>query len=73
MQVQTQQTPVTQKYDGVKIFSATMAKERGALGDLVTEWIANNKKVEITSTVVAQSSDSEFHCTTIVVFYKRLG
>lgn len=70
MQVQGQQV-VTEKFDGVKVFSATMGKDRDLLGEKVTEWMQRNPKNHVTTTVVAQSSDSEFHCVTIVVFFTK--
>jgi hypothetical protein len=56
---------------GVKVFSATKAKEREGLGELVTEWLRINPECEIVDKIVTQSSDSEFHCLTITLFYKR--
>lgn len=56
---------------GVKVFSATKAKEREGLGDQVTKWIRANRDAEIVESVVTQSSDSEFHCLTITVFYRE--
>jgi len=58
-------------YNGVKVFSATKAKERAALGESVTEWIRRNPDAEIVDKIVTQSSDSEFHCLTITLFYRR--
>ncbi len=54
---------------GVKVFSATKAKEREALGDEVTRWIRDNPDSEIVDKIVTQSSDSEFHCLTITLFF----
>ena len=59
-------------YEGVKVFSATKARERSELGDVVTAWIKKEKPV-IVDTVVRQSSDREFHCLSITVFYNRSG
>lgn len=56
---------------GVKVFSATKAKEREGLGDEVTKWIRANPDAEIIDKIVTQSSDSEFHCLTITLFYKQ--
>ena len=56
---------------GVKVFSATKAKERELLGELITDWIRTNPNCEIVDKIVTQSSDSEFHCLTITLFYKR--
>ena len=55
---------------GVKVFSATKARERGRLGEEVTHWMRENKNAEIVDKIVTQSSDSEFHCLTITLFYK---
>ena len=56
---------------GVKVFSATKAKEREGLGELVTKWIRANPDTEIVDKIVTQSSDSEFHCLTITLFYRQ--
>jgi len=58
-------------YNGVKVFSATKAKEREGLGEQVTAWLRSNKDVEVVDKIVTQSSDSEFHCLTITLFYKK--
>jgi hypothetical protein len=58
-------------FDGVQTFSATKARERGNLGVKVTEWLGKNE-IEIVDKVVTQSSDQEFHCLTITIFYKNL-
>ncbi len=55
---------------GVKVFSATRARERDALGDVVTAWIRANPQVRVMGRVVRQSSDAAFHCLTIVLFYE---
>jgi ribosomal protein S3AE len=56
---------------GVKVFSATKAKERELLGELITDWIRSHPEHEIVDKIVTQSSDSEFHCLTITLFYKH--
>lgn len=67
-------------YTGLKVFSATKAKERELLGEAITDWIAvklrehtppgaARSRFSVVETVVTQSSDSEFHCLTITVFY----
>ena len=58
------------KFDGVKVFSATKARERVSLGERLTEWLDQNPKLKVVDTVVTQSSDQEFHCLTITVFYQ---
>lgn len=57
-------------FDGVKVFSATKAREREELSNRINDWIESND-MEIVDTTVTQSSDREFHCLTITIFYKR--
>ncbi len=57
-------------FTGVRVFSATKAKEREELGEGVTRWLRANPGVEVVDRVVTQSSDDEFHCLTIVLFYR---
>ena len=59
------------RFTAVRVFSATKAKEREELGDNVTRWLRSNAGVEVVDRVVAQSSDDEFHCLTIVLFYRE--
>lgn len=58
-------------FNGVKIFSATMAQERDRLGDRITEWIRQHPNYDIVDTVVTQSSDEAFHCLAISIFYRE--
>jgi hypothetical protein len=57
------------QYNGVKVFSATKAKDRESLGNGITQWLRNNPGFDVRNTVVTQSSDREFHCLTITIFY----
>lgn len=57
-------------FTGVKVFSATKAKEREELSENVNRWIRSNADLEIVDKVVSQSSDNEFHCYSLVLFYK---
>jgi hypothetical protein len=59
------------QFTGVKVFSATKAKEREELGDSVTRWLRSNSDFEVVDLVVRQSSDNEFHCLTIILFYRE--
>jgi hypothetical protein len=52
----------------VKVFSATMSRDREKLGDRVTAWIAHNPTVEVLRTSVTQTSDAGFHCLSFVLF-----
>lgn len=56
-------------FTGVKVFSATKAWEREQISERINEWLAANPGVDIVDKVVTQSSDSEFHCLTITLFY----
>lgn len=57
-------------FTGVKIFSATKAREREELGEQVTRWLRANQDLELVDRTVLQSSDDEFHCLTVVLFYR---
>ena len=57
---------------GAKVFTATKAKDREELGDVLTRWIRDNPRAKILDKIVTQSSDSEFHCLSITVFYEML-
>jgi len=57
-------------FEGVKVFSATKHKDRDELGETVTAWIsAQQDRIEIVDKKITQSSDSEYHCITITLFY----
>ena len=56
-------------FNGVKVFSATMFAARDQLGETVTAWLTANPQAIPTDFVVTQSSDSQFHCVAITVFY----
>jgi hypothetical protein len=57
------------KFNGVKVFSATMAPERDGLGDKITNWLRNHQNAKVVDTIVTQSSDEAFHCLAITLFY----
>ncbi len=57
-------------FDGLKIFSATMAKERAELGDVITRWIVDHPDVDIVDRLVRQSSGGDYHCLTILLFFR---
>lgn len=59
------------KFQGVKIFSATKAREREELGEVITKWLNDHPELEVVDQVVSQSSDNEFHCLTVTLFYRR--
>lgn len=57
--------------DGVKVFSATKAREREELGEVITRWIKDNPDIEIVDKTITQTSDDEFHCLSITFFYRK--
>ena len=58
-------------FTGVRVFSATKAKEREELGETITRWLRANADLDVVDKVVSQSSDDEFHCLSIVFFYRQ--
>lgn len=58
------------KFDGLQVFSATMQPDRSQLGDRVTDWMAKNRdRLDVVDIEVFQSSDSAYHCLTIIVYF----
>lgn len=57
------------KFNGVKVFSATMVADREQLGEKVTSWMGHNPQLKVTDIVITQSSDEAFHCIAITVFF----
>ncbi len=57
-------------FTGVKVFSTTLARDRENMGENITKWLKENPNVDVVDKVVTQSSDKEFHCLTITLFYK---
>lgn len=55
--------------NGVKVFSATMFADREQLGDKVTQWLAASSHIKPCEIRVTQSSDSQYHCIALTVFY----
>lgn len=58
-------------FDSVKVFSATMHRDREQLGDTITRWMDDHPGIVIVDKVVSQSSDQAFHCVTITLFYRK--
>ena len=57
------------RFNAVKVFSATMAQERDHLGEKITAWLREHPGVSIVDKIVTQSSDEAFHCVAITLFY----
>ena len=58
-------------FTGVKVFSATKAKDREEMGEVITRWMRDHPTAVPVDRVVVQSSDREFHCLTITIFYRE--
>jgi hypothetical protein len=58
-------------FTGIKVFSTTLARDREQMGETITKWLKDNQGVEIVDKIVTQSSDKEFHCLTITLFYRQ--
>jgi folate-dependent tRNA-U54 methylase TrmFO/GidA len=57
-------------FNAVKVFSTTLARDREAMGETITRWLKEHADIEIVDRVVTQSSDKEFHCLSITLFYR---
>jgi hypothetical protein len=58
-------------FSGMKVFSTTLARDREQMGDNITRWLHDNPTLEVVDKIVTQSSDKEFHCLTITLFYRE--
>ena len=59
-------------FEAVKVFSATKHRDRDELGEKITQWLSDRQdSIEIVDTVIRQSSDSEYHCLSITIFYNH--
>jgi hypothetical protein len=63
----------TASFNGVKVFSATKMRDRDELGEKITAWLRGDPKREVVDKVVTLSSDAEFHCLAITIFYRESG
>ncbi len=57
-------------FTGVKVFTTTLARDREAMGETISRWLAEHPDLEIVGKTVTQSSDREFHCLSITLFYR---
>jgi hypothetical protein len=57
-------------FDGVKVFTTTLARDREVMGEAIGRWIADHPELEVVDREVRLSSDRQFHCLSIVVFYR---
>ena len=59
------------RFNGVKVFSATMAQERDQLGEKITAWLRDHPHAKVVDKIVTQSSDEAFHCLAITLFFQE--
>ena len=57
-------------FTGVKVFTTTLARDREHLGETISRWLAEHPDLEVVDREVTQSSDKEFHCLSITLFYR---
>lgn len=57
-------------YDGVTVFSATTVQRRDRVGDEITAWLRAHPERVPVNTIVRQSSDTRFHCLSILIFWR---
>ena len=58
-------------FTGVKVFSTTLARDREVMGDAIGRWLKEHPGLEVVDREITQSSDREFHCLTITLFYRE--
>jgi len=58
-------------FSGCEVFSSTMHRDRDAMGQKITAWLESHPDLEIVARDVLQSSDSQYHCVTIVLWHRR--
>ena len=58
-------------FTGVKVFTTTLARDREVMGEAVGRWIVEHPELETVDHEVRLSSDQQFHCLSIVVYYRE--
>ena len=57
-------------FNGVKVFTGATEMQRKRLGEVVTDWLGSHHDFHIVDMCVLQTSDREYHCVTITIFYR---
>jgi hypothetical protein len=61
----------TAQFTNVKVFSTTLARDREVMGENITKWLKEHgQNLQIVDKIVTQSSDKEFHCLSITLFFQ---
>jgi hypothetical protein len=62
-------------FNGIKVFCATMVRDREGLGEKVTHWLdearVQRPGFQIVDVIIRQSSDKAFHCVSIVILFNE--
>ncbi len=58
-------------FTGMKVFSTTLARDREAMSENINKWLRENPQLQVVDKTVTQSSDKEFHCLSITLFYQE--
>ncbi len=58
-------------FTGMKVFTTTLARDREVMGATITKWLAEHPELETVNHEVRQSSDQQFHCLSIIVYYRE--
>jgi hypothetical protein len=58
-------------FTGVKVFTTTLARDRESMGEAIGRWLSEHPELEVVDKQVTQSSDSEFHCLSITLFFRE--
>ncbi len=58
-------------FSTVKVFSATLARDRENLGERMSEWLRAHPEFTLVDCAVRQSSDDAFHCLTFTAFLQE--
>lgn len=62
-----------EKFTGCKVFSATLARDREAMSETINSWLEKHPDLEVVDKSVNLSSDKQFHCLSIILFYRERG
>ena len=62
-----------EKFTGCKVFSATLARDREAMSETINGWLEKHPGLDIVDKTVTLSSDKQFHCLSITLFFRPRG
>jgi hypothetical protein len=60
-------------FDGVKVFTTTLARDREAMSERINAWLAEHPGYAVVDREVRLSSDRQFHCLSIILFYRTVA